>query len=176
MNYHLAILAHGWIDLILDGKKTIESRFTKVRCAPFGKVHVGDIVYLKESAGLVKGMFRVAKVETFEGLERSDVSSLYEKYGKAIFYQAYTAFFPPEKWLDSKHATLLHIADPVRFETPLSIKKRDRRAWVVLEQPLHKCGMCDERFLLEVLEDPDGELIHGSEDFCPSCYARECAD
>ena len=60
MKYHLAILTPGWIDLILDGSKTIESRFTKVRCAPFGKVHEGDSVYLKESGGLVKGMFRVA--------------------------------------------------------------------------------------------------------------------
>ena len=48
MKYHLAILTPGWIDLILDGTKTIESRFTKVRCAPFGKVHEGDSVYLKE--------------------------------------------------------------------------------------------------------------------------------
>lgn len=65
MKHHLAILSPGWIELILDGSKTIESRFTKVRCAPFGKVHEGDIVYLKESGGLVKGMFTVAKVETY---------------------------------------------------------------------------------------------------------------
>ena len=71
MKYHLAILTPGWIDLILDGTKTIESRFTRVRCAPFRKVHEGDSVYLKESGGLVKGMFTVAKVETFENLTAS---------------------------------------------------------------------------------------------------------
>ena len=71
MKYHLAILTPGWIDLILDGSKTIESRFTKVRCAPFRKVHADDSVYLKESGGLVKGMFRVAQVETFENLTAS---------------------------------------------------------------------------------------------------------
>ena len=75
MKHHLAILTPGWIDLILDGKKTIESRFTKVRCAPFRKVHEGDSVYLKESGGLVKGMFRVAEVETFENLNRSGIQA-----------------------------------------------------------------------------------------------------
>ena len=115
MKYHLAILTPGWIDLILDGKKTIESRFTKVRCAPFRKVHEGDVVYLKESGGLVKGMFRVAEVETFENLNRSGIQAIYERCGQAIFYQAFTQFFPPEKWLTAKHATLIH-ADPVRFD------------------------------------------------------------
>ena len=80
MKYHLAILTPGWIDLILDGSKTIESRFTKVRCAPFGKVHEGDSVYLKESGGLVKGMFRVAEVETFENLTASQRHDIFDKY------------------------------------------------------------------------------------------------
>ena len=93
MKYHLAILTPGWIDLILDGSKTIESRFTKVRCAPFGKVHEGDSVYLKESGGLVKGMFRVAQVETFENLNRSGIQAIYERCGQAIFYRAFTQFF-----------------------------------------------------------------------------------
>ena len=56
MQHHLAILAPGWIDPILDGAKTIKSRFTKVRCAPYGKVHAGDLIYMKERGGPVKGM------------------------------------------------------------------------------------------------------------------------
>ena len=176
MKYHLAILTPGWIDLILDGSKTIESRFTKVRCAPFGKVHEGDSVYLKESGGLVKGMFRVAGVETFENLNRSGIQVIYERCGQAIFYQAFTQFFPPEKWQVSKHATLIHISDPVRFVTPFPFPKRDPRAWVVLDTPLHSCEICKDPFLLEVYERPDGnQLIHHSEHLCPSCYAEEVA-
>ena len=66
MQHHLAILAPGWIEPILDGSKTIESRFTKVRCAPYGKIHADDLVYMKESGGPVKGQFTVAEVETFD--------------------------------------------------------------------------------------------------------------
>ena len=177
MNYHLAILAKGWTELILEGKKTIESRFSKVRCAPFGKVHEGDIVYLKESCGPVKGMFTVAKVETFENLTDGQICDLfYSEYRKQIFNPSVSDLMgqPPEKWLAAKHATLIHISDVVRFDEPVLIDKRDSRAWVVLEHPLHKCGMCGDRYLLEVYEDPDGELIHGSQHFCPPCNAREC--
>ena len=138
MKYHLAILSPGWTELILDGSKTIESRFTKVRCAPFGKVHAGDIVYLKESGGLVKGMFRVAKVETYENLTDAQICDLfYKEYREQIFASMSDLMRrPPEKWLTAKHATLIHISDPVTFDEPLSFSKRDPRAWVVLDQPL----------------------------------------
>ena len=139
MKYHLAILTPGWIDLILDGSKTIESRFTKVRCAPFGKVHEGDSVYLKESGGLVKGMFRVAEVETFENLTEGQICDLfYKEYREQIFSSLSASMHrPPEKWLTAKHATLIHVSDPVKFDDPFPFPKRDPRAWVVLDTPLH---------------------------------------
>ena len=180
MNYHLAILAKGWIELILDGKKTIESRFSQNRSAPFGKVDEGDIVYMKESAGPVKGMFRVAEVETFENMRQHDKCSIFVKYRSQIFCMDYpphaASYCPPDEWQVSKHATLIHITGVVAFEEPypLPFRKRDQRAWVVLKQPLHVCEICKDNYLLEVYEGPDGELLHGSQHFCPSCYAREC--
>lgn len=175
MKYHIAILSPGWTELILDGSKTIESRFTKVRCAPFGKVHEGDIVYLKESGGLVKGMFRVAEVETYENLTDGQICDLFYKEYREQIFSSRSALMrrPPEKWLTAKHATLIHISDPVTFDDPLPFPKRDPRAWVVLDHPFHKCEICEDPFLLEVYETPDGELLHGSQHFCPSCYALE---
>ena len=140
MKHHLAILSPGWIELILDGSKTIESRFTKVRCAPFGKVHEGDIVYLKESGGLVKGMFRVADVETYENLTDGQICDLFCKEYREQIFSSLSALMrrPPDKWLSAKHATLIHINDPVAFEEPgFPFPKRDPRAWVVLEAQLH---------------------------------------
>ena len=139
MKYHLAILTPGWIDLILDGSKTIESRFTKVRCAPFRKVHEGDSVYLKESGGLVKGMFHVAEVETFENLNRSGIYQAINMSGadRLFFIRLLRNFSTPEKWLTAKHATLIHVSDPIAFDDPFPFPKRDPRAWVVLDTPLH---------------------------------------
>ena len=136
MKHHLAILSPGWIKLILDGSKTIESRFTKVRCAPFGKVHEGDIVFLKELGGLVKGAFRVGKVETFENLTTAQICDLfYTEYREQIFSTSVSDSMcdPPDKWLTAKHATLIHIAETLEFNTPFAVHKRDRRAWVVYD-------------------------------------------
>ena len=133
--YHLAVLTLGWIDLILDGKKTIESRFTKVRCAPYGKVFEGDTVYLKESGGPVKGEFRVAKVETFSDLTLETINEIDARYHNAILVDPLFAAHW-DKWKVSKYATLIHVADPVRYENPFPFPKKDGRAWVVLEKSL----------------------------------------
>ena len=140
MKYHLAILAPGWTELILDGSKTIESRFTKVRCAPFGKVHEGDSVYLKESGGLVKGMFTVAKVETFEHLTEGQICDLFYKEYREQIFSAMSASMqrPPEKWLTAKHATLIHVSDPIAFDEPFRYRQKGRSAWLVLDAPLHE--------------------------------------
>ena len=184
MNYHLAILSKEWIELILDGSKTIESRFSKIRCAPFGKVHAGDIVYLKESGGLVKGMFKVAEVEVFENLSFREIRNIFKKYGEAIFVRLFpadmeasqTSLLPPDNWRTANYATLIHIASPVKFESPFQIVKRrgDAHAWKVLDHPLHLCVECEDWFLVEVIEGPDGEQLICSEYFCSPCYARAC--
>lgn len=178
MKHHLAILSKGWIEQILDGKKTIESRFSKNRCAPFSKINEGDIVYMKESGGPVKGMFSVAEVETFENLTKEQIRGIDgdAEYHFGIFGQGVHHWSHCDKWYSSKHATLIHITDVVAFEEPypLPFRKRDQRAWVVLDAPLHVCHICHDNYLLEVYEGPDGELLHGSQHFCPLCYAREC--
>lgn len=110
MKHHLAILTPGWIELILDGKKTIESRFSKVRCAPFGKVQEGDIVFMKESGGLVKGMFTVVKVDTIENLTYELRIMVHSVFGEQIFGTLYYDGHY-DKWKASKHATLIHIGE-----------------------------------------------------------------
>ena len=149
---------------------------------PFGKVNEGDIVYMKESGGLVKGMFIVADVETFENLTAGQICDLfYKEYREQIFTPegAVEMYDPPKKWLTAKHATLIHIAEPVKFDEPypLPFQKRDPRAWLVLDAPLYVCEICKDNYLLEVTDDPDGKPIQfGSQHFCASCYAMECAD
>ena len=130
MKHHLAILSPGWIELILSGDKTIESRFSKRRSAPFGKVSEGDVVFMKESGGLVKGAFRVGKVDTIEKLTYElriaiDASFREQIFGTPYFTEHY------DKWKASKHATLIHIAETLEYNTPFAIEKRDPRAWVV---------------------------------------------
>lgn len=62
---HLAVFRQPYLDMILNGEKTIESRFSRVKCAPYGKIGKGDIVLLKVTGGLVFGEFAVRGVKSF---------------------------------------------------------------------------------------------------------------
>lgn len=111
MKKHLAIFKGQAGEEILSGKKTIESRFSKVKKAPFGVVSSGDMVYIKPSGKEIIGEFRVKKVCYFEDPEIKT----------------------------ARYATFIFIGDSARFITsPLKFKKKDSRGWVVLEQPAQK--------------------------------------
>jgi len=56
---HLAILTEPYCSLLLQGKKTVESRWMINRVAPYGKAHSGDLVYVKKSGGPVLATFRI---------------------------------------------------------------------------------------------------------------------
>lgn len=128
MKKHLAILNQPFLDLILDGKKTIESRFTKVRCAPYGVVKEGDIILLKESGGPVLGEFTAGYVETFDGLNEKALVKLATKYGRRIYSEADQDFW--QKRRDVRYATLIDVTSPIRYEKPFFYPKKDRRGWI----------------------------------------------
>ena len=132
---HLAIFNPPFLDLILEGRKTIEGRFSKVRCAPFGVVQEGDVVLMKESGGLVKGSFVVVKVESFENLTQEKLKELEARYSEPLCSSADSQYWQRRR--ASKYATLMCVAEPTRFEQPFSFPKKDRRGWVVLDKPIN---------------------------------------
>ncbi|MBU4338342.1 ASCH domain-containing protein [Patescibacteria group bacterium] len=129
---HLAIFTGPFLDLILEGKKTIESRFSKVRCAPYGVVKEGDIVLIKKAGGLVLGEFTVLRVETFNNLNETSLREMAKKYGKDLCADADKDFWEGRR--DSHYATFLYVSKPIRYEKPFSYPKRDKRGWVVIKQ------------------------------------------
>src|SRR3954453_16131391 len=62
---HLAVFLEPFLGYVLNGSKTVESRFSVNRCAPFGKVHQGDVVLLKRSGRPVVGIARVQTVWSY---------------------------------------------------------------------------------------------------------------
>lgn len=130
MKKHLAIFKGGAGEAILTGKKTIESRFSRVKNPPFGLISGGDLVYIKPSGKDIIGQFRVKKVIFYSGLEKDDLLEIKERYGK---YLAVDKTYWTNKSYCS-YATLIFIGDSSRFITsPVKIPKKDLRGWVVLE-------------------------------------------
>ena len=126
---HLAIFKGGGAEKILGGEKTIESRFSKNRIAPFGVISSGDLVYIKPSGKDIIGQFRVKKVIFFDNLEIGDIREIMEKYNKELSVDE--GYWQSKE--NAKFGTLIFIGDSARFITsPIKIPKKDLRGWVVL--------------------------------------------
>lgn len=122
---HLAVMAEPFLSYLLNGLKTIESRFSKNAIAPFGRVAIGDLVILK--AGPAVGSFEVASAE-FITLAGGELAPLRRKYSTAICAE------DDEFWntrVDKRYVTLTGVSD-ARTLPPVTVSKRDRRGWVVL--------------------------------------------
>ncbi|MBI2597107.1 ASCH domain-containing protein [Candidatus Daviesbacteria bacterium] len=126
---HLAIFKEDGADKILSGEKTIESRFSRRRIAPFGQVSSGDLVYIKPAGKEVIGQFRVQKVIFYDGLGIEEIREIREEYGKKIAVEE--SYWKGKG--DCRYGTLIFIGESVRFITsPIRLKKKDQRGWVVL--------------------------------------------
>src|SRR4030042_248775 len=128
-NYHLVILKKPYLDAILDGRKLIESRFSKTKRNAFGRVLPGDILLLKQSSGPVCGMANVETVKNFENLTAEKIADIKERYNDYIRGA-------DEYWrskADCKFGFLAWLKD-VRTIEPVRIHKNDWRAWVVLTE------------------------------------------
>jgi len=129
MKRHLAIFKKGAGERILDGTKKIETRFSKMKLAPFLQISAGDLVYIKPTGKDIIGQFRVKKVHFYDGLDMDEIKEIKLKYGEKIVADE-------EYWQrknGSKYASLIFIGQTTPFITsPIKINKRDLRGWVVL--------------------------------------------
>lgn len=126
-NCHLVILKKPYLDAILAGSKTIESRFTMTRRTHFGRVLPGDKLFLKESSGPVCATAKVAAVKNFENLTPQQIIEIKQQYNHYIKGSE-------EYWhskADCRFGVLVWLKDVEPIE-PVRIRKKDWRAWVVL--------------------------------------------
>lgn len=124
---HLAILVEPYLQFILDGKKTVESRFSTRRFAPYNHVDKGDVVLLKQSSGPIVGICQVAYVWFYQ-LDPESWRTIKKDFTAAICAQ------DPNFWREreaASFATLMRIQH-VKSISPIKFNKRDRRGWVIL--------------------------------------------
>lgn len=121
---HLAVMNEPFLTYVFEGKKTIESRFSLHKIAPYQKVQPGDVVFMK--AGFVVGCFTVSWVKYFD-LSEYPIDKIRQEYGDAICGDA--EFWKAKS--TKRYATLIGISNMKRL-TPRKIEKHDRRSWVSL--------------------------------------------
>ena len=128
--FHLAVFAEPFLSRIYSGEKTLESRITVNRIAPYGKVSPGDMVFIKRSSGPVEAVFTVGCVEQFD-LTETPISLLQERYGSQLC--ADDAFFRSKQ--HCRYAILMEIRSLTRL-TPFSIDKKGMQTWLLLNRTL----------------------------------------
>lgn len=123
---HLAILKEPYLTYILEGKKTIESRFTQVKCAPWKQVQSGDTIYLKKSGGLIVGK-AIAKLVKHCILTAQNYDEIICKYRDQL---CITDEFITQK-RSTKYLTLIWLSSVEYLSKPLVFKQNGQQAWIV---------------------------------------------
>jgi ASC-1-like (ASCH) protein len=127
MSYHLVILKKPYLDAILQGRKTVESRFYLTKQKWLSLIAPGDKLFLKASSGPVMATALVASMKIFDNLTAPQIKQLHSQYNQQILGDE-------QYWQDkmnSRFGILVWLKD-VRPIAPRFIKKADWRAWVVL--------------------------------------------
>lgn len=122
---HLAVFVEPYLSAVLDGRKTMESRFGLTRQPPYDCVDDGDIILLKRSGGPVVGLAEAGATKSYT-LSPGVLANLRDRYAEQLFA------CDEDFWTarcEKNYATLIEIRDTVELDD-VTIPKRDRRGWV----------------------------------------------
>ena len=121
---HIAIMKKSWglTQKILTGQKKIESRWYKVKYAPWDRIKSGEVVYFKDSGEPVTVKTEVDKVIQFSDLIPEKVREILYQYGQAdgLGIDNIPEFF--EIFKDKKYCMLIFLKNPQRI-VPFEINK-----------------------------------------------------
>jgi hypothetical protein len=126
-SWHLAVFVEPFLSYVLDGSKTVESRFSVNKMEPYRSVSVGDAVLIKSSGGPVLAVAEV-KQTAFYQLDREQLDGIRERFGPALRVEGETF------WEDRKeccYATIIGLGN-LHEIVPVDCDKRDKRGWVRL--------------------------------------------
>ena len=129
-NVHLAVFVEPFLPFLLDGTKTVESRFSVNRCAPYKAVRPADVIPVKRKGGPIVAVAEVANVWFYE-LDKQTLRFIRSRFGLALGVVD-SSFWKSKS--NACYATLMQLAQ-VELITPLTCPKRDRRGWVVIREP-----------------------------------------
>ncbi|PIS13086.1 hypothetical protein COT69_00630 [candidate division WWE3 bacterium CG09_land_8_20_14_0_10_39_24] len=134
---HIAIMKPSWnlIANVIDGTKTVESRWYKSKRCPWDRVKIGDILYFKDVGKPVSIKSRVTRVEQYEVRDNENAIKIMNKYSLADLG---TSILPKEVEdyiTNKKYAVFVHFNN-VELVSPFAIDKKGygmQCAWITTE-------------------------------------------
>jgi hypothetical protein len=126
---HLAVFVEPFLTAVLEGRKTIESRFGVHRRPPYLSIAPDDYIMIKRSGGPVVGL-ALAKTADFYQLSPAVLADIRERF-------AYQLYALDEEFWESRagkqYATLIELEEPTEIR-PMPFPKRDRQGWVIIDR------------------------------------------
>lgn len=131
---HVAIMSKkgGYIEDILSGLKTIESRWYVNRCSPWDKIKKEDVIFFKESGGMVLARAEVKDVLQISGLNKERFEKIVDKYAGGIRMRNRNYEIVKNK----RYCILMFLKNVERIEKPFNINKKGfgvSSAWMCVE-------------------------------------------
>jgi hypothetical protein len=133
---HLGIFVEPFLTYVLSGLKTVESRFSRNRTVPYGRVRGGDLVLMKRSGGAVVGLCQVVECWMYP-LTEGTYKEIRHRFARAMC--AVDADFWKAR-RRARYATLMAIDSVTRLE-PIRTAKKDPRAWVIMNKSHEMVGL-----------------------------------
>ncbi len=124
---HLGIFSEPYLTYMLDGQKTIESRFSKNKIAPYNQITKDDIVIIKKASGNIVGYFTIKNVLFFD-LKSSSIDEIKAKYNNQLCVEE--TFWHNKA--NSNYATLIFIDQLYKLK-PFHINKKGMQTWIILK-------------------------------------------
>ena len=123
---HLGVFSEPYLTYMLKKEKTIESRFSKNKIAPYNKVKKEDIILVKKSSGNVVAFFTVKEIIQYN-LNEVAIEEIKSKYQKQLCLE--DKFWNQKR--NSNYVVLIKI-DEIKVIEPFSIPKKGMQTWIVL--------------------------------------------
>jgi len=137
---HVAIMnkkTDDYLKWIVNGEKSVESRWYKHKYAPWDRINEGDTVYFKYTGEKVTVEATVEKIIQYEDLNEDNIEEIWNSYGKEISpgIEDMSEMIEQEKVKLYKYCVLIFVKDVKKIE-PFAIDKRgygNMAAWIVIE-------------------------------------------
>ena len=131
MAIHVAILKKQYAELILSGRKTVESRLTKTPQPPYNAIETGERLFIKISSGPFIATALAGKVEQHADLTPDKIKQIFAHLNHAICGNSEYL----QQKLDCRYSTFVHLNDVEPLDVG-PVYPKSLRAWHVLEDRL----------------------------------------
>lgn len=122
-----------FLTAVLEGRKTIESRFGVHRRPPYLCIEPNDIILIKRSGGPVVGLAGAGSADFYQ-LSPTVLAEIRKRF-------AFQLYALDEEFWESRagkqYATLIELEDPTEI-SPMPFPKRDRQGWVTIDRDAYR--------------------------------------